>query len=509
MKLTICAVLLAFFSISAVVEAETYPYVNHDLGWVRDPYAGPVGGKAEFESVADALSIVKSASEFQGEAVGFAHRRSEVYGAHEYLAENAGKEVLLELLRHKNPVARCYSILALEGRLDTSDVDRHAEALLLDTELFATLHYDMMSESTVSDCMIQSWHFAMSDRMRGEVADHLLREMPETLSTHQMLFYWPLDEKHYPLVREIFENGMEVSIVALAGFQRESDISIIEEATADNRFLAMSAIARFPHERFLPLVRTALDEEIRERAFLSPLEYVFAALLAYPDELALEILTPYLDGQEGEIEDLAEKASTLFRVLEGAGSGRHMALKMNLFREWQGITPDSLQELLAHDSGTVADIAVAILTAPPQDGENLSFDLDIVYVFDELLAIVEQHRRDALPQVLINTAARSDINTFPSVARMLIEHRPEEADRVLSYLIREVRQASYLARAVGALEAIDPSQATVALLEQNVYLREPWENWEGNNCHRMIDHHVASEGLRERLKRQCREEIEQ
>lgn len=503
--LAVLFLLACWFPIDVVAEDEP-AYINYDRGWVRDPYAGPMGEKESFDSVEDAIELVSSANSFEGEAIGYSHQRSSLYAAHEYLAQEASEEQLMTLVNSKNPVAKCYSIMALTDRLTQAQIGELAEDLVLDHEEFSTMHYDMGSSSTVADCMIESWYSKMTQERKDSIATYLLTERPRLMVMQQLLFFWPLSEEHYSLVKGMYEEDIRLAPVALAGFQKESDLPILREEIAEEEFIGLHIISRFPHDSFLPILEEMLEQEIRKNVYFSSLDRVFGALLAYPDDVVLETLNPYLDGDKGEIDDLPDKASNLFYYLGQLPPERHLDLRLKLFDKWHGITPDGLKVLLEHDSDAVAGIAVDILGGEPDPDGRLSFELDIIYVFDELLTIVEEHRSDELPRVLINATARSDINTLPSTARMLIKHKPEGSVDVLLYLIREVQQPSYLARAIGTLESIDTSALSVDVLKQRTYLDEPWENWKGDNCHKMIDYHVSREDLRETLKQRCRPE---
>ena len=157
-----------------------------------------------------------------------------------------------------------------------------------------------------------------------------------------------------------------------------------------------------------------LDEEIRKTVFLSSLDRAFGALLAYLDNVVTEVFTPYLDGDKGDIEDLTQKASDLFYYFGQMPSDGHVDLKLKLFSKWHGITPDGLRALMEHDADAVAGAAVETLGGDPNPDGRLSYELDIIYVFDELLTIIEEYRVDELPRILINTAARSGHPTSES-----------------------------------------------------------------------------------------------
>ena len=331
----LAALLFLACCFSASASAANEPaYINYDRGWVRDPYAGPMGEKETFGSVESAIGVVSSANNFEGQAIGYSHQLSSLYAAYEYLAEEASEDQLLNLLKSKNPVSRCYSVMALTGKLSEDQVSQYSSELVHDHEEFSTLHYDMGGSSTVADCMIESWYSKMTREDRDGIATYLLTEKPRLTSMQQLLFFWDLSDEHYSLIRNLLDNDVRLAPVALAGFQRELDLPDLREVIAKDDFLAMHIISRFPHESFLPIVREMLDEEIRKSSFINNLDRVFGALLAYPETVVMKVLSPYVDGDKEGIEDLAEKASSLFYILGRFPPDEHLDLRLKLFGKW-------------------------------------------------------------------------------------------------------------------------------------------------------------------------------
>ena len=150
--------------------ADEPAYVNYDRGWVRDPYAGSTGEKAVFDSVAAAMDVVTAAERLEGQAIGYGHQRSTIFAAYEFLADNASEDQLFQLLKSKNATARCYAIMALTDKLQQDQLGEYSATLVNDHDSFSTLHYDMGGDSTVADCMIQSWYSRLSEQDKDNVA---------------------------------------------------------------------------------------------------------------------------------------------------------------------------------------------------------------------------------------------------------------------------------------------------------------------------------------------------
>jgi len=501
--LILCAFSLSF-SVPKDLNADSSPpYINYDRGFVRDPYAPPIGEKNTFKNVQEAIKKIVSADSYEGEATGIEHSISSFYSAYEYLHTHANASQLIELLDNNNPVTRCYSVMALAGKLSNKQYFELGGKLIKDHESYGTLHYDMGGESTVSECMLEAWYPELDQNSKTKFAEYLLSERTDSDATKRMLVFWELDDQLYSKVRKLYEEGDELAIIGVAGFNKDSDLPVLLKSLNSDGFIPYKIISRFPHQSFLPFLENTLQVEIQKIAYLSNVQFIYEALLEYPPDVVFEILEPYLSGKNGEIKDIGDHGYMLSDLMKNKGRGKHIDLKLELFRNWKGITPTGLEELVEFSPKRTADVAVEILSAKPKPKERVSYDLEVVYIFSELLALVEEYRPDALDQALIMAASRSDINTFPLVGSLLERIKPEGSIEVLLYLAREVRQASYLARVIETIENIDPTMINVSTLNENQSLSTQWEHWEGENCNNMIDYHVKTDALNKRLKQQC------
>lgn len=105
--------------------------------------------------VGKALKKLYGAKQMETEFIGQESTKSEVYAAYIVIAQSADKSQLESLVKHNNPIARCYGIMALVKNKEITTLSSYAKALSQDQASYRLMKNDKLILQTVAQCYVK------------------------------------------------------------------------------------------------------------------------------------------------------------------------------------------------------------------------------------------------------------------------------------------------------------------------------------------------------------------
>ncbi|MBB4801484.1 hypothetical protein HNP37_001545 [Flavobacterium nitrogenifigens] len=255
-----------------------------------------------------------------GSAVGYGGNRPEQYDNFEELKKTASQEELLQLTKHSNAVVRCYSFWAL-GNYKNFDLFSLVKDHINDDAPVKTQFGCIISTEKVGDFFI---NLVNPENENSEIRQLTKKEFSklETILINQENSLYALNnaiesatptKALYPKLRAlVIKKHNQSALVTLSKYKNPNDIELIltnreKELDDDGEsgyFYTYKAIQNFPDPHFFPFLEKRLYETLDNDHFSNEWLEMYAAIAAYKDAKALELLKiPFTKVQHQNIKE--------------------------------------------------------------------------------------------------------------------------------------------------------------------------------------------------------------
>lgn len=411
---------------------------------------------------------IEKINELMGSAVGYAGVRPEQYDYFIQLQNKATKDELVELTNHPNGVVRCYSIWALSH--DTTYnlfpiVRRH----IRDDKLINTQFGCIGSREKVGDffiSLVTPEYVDLDSRKLNNVEfeqlDSLLIYTPNTLYARtEAINRARLTEQLYSRIREIIVKEKKLSALpVLAKFQKEQDIELILDSRENEKdpesgyFYTYQAIINFPRPEFVPLLERNLKNTLDETHFDREWRYLYAAIAAYKDDKAVELLKiPFTKVQHQDIKEY--HLDFVYSAVLEYNDKHYNDILWKLWEEGQNITVRGYKYYLASDPSRTYSFTIKELTG------KVSKELKLVPVYDDsiftedleetMLNLVLRNDKELACQIIEQQIQNSEVLSFPIYSSLAVKLKDQRFIKPLFTRLEKEWNAHVYLRIVEAL----------------------------------------------------------
>jgi hypothetical protein len=211
-----------------------------------------------------------------------------------YLRDSSKIDDLRLLTNYPNTLVRIYSFRVLAEKKDTSIfsiIINH----LSDTSKVQVWDHDYGWSSSVADQMIRLGLRRLDSISRDSIRDLVFLKHNYLNSTAAILYNLKPIEKYYQTTKKLVQQNFDESAyIALASYQRKSDIPLIKKGFKDfniYRGEIFKAIELFPDTAFLPLLFDYYRTRVKENMdAMDDFKYFYKALAKFQRPDCLKIL---------------------------------------------------------------------------------------------------------------------------------------------------------------------------------------------------------------------------
>jgi hypothetical protein len=387
------------------------------------------------EAIVNKISTVNI---LMSEAVGGAGTRPEQFDNFAELMERGTKDELIELTNHPNEVVRCYAFWALtyDGRVNLFPiVIKH----LHDTAYVETQFGCIKDQERVGDFFINSvtpGHAYQNSnklsRVELKYLDSLLIYTPNSLDAkNKAIRNGKQTEAFYKRVRElVLEENNQDALVALAGFKRENDTSLIihHKALGERHkqyIFTYRAISIFPHPAFLPFLAERQQEALEKNYWSQEWLELYQAIASYRNETALQAMElPFTGVKQSNVREY--HIDCIFSAVQNFYSPIYDDLLWKMWEEEKLISlkvfnllyakdPDrafGLAKLSIQNTEKYSGLFAGIRVDHQSSGENL---------LDKMLDIIAERDREFTIKVINEKIRSTDVLHFSPFAFKALE----------------------------------------------------------------------------------------
>lgn len=274
------------------------------------------------DDIAILVSAIAEENMLNEQHVGIAGKESPQWKRYIKLSKLATNEELISLTDHDNPVIRGYSFRALANR-KSSETFSILLKHLSDTTKVQTFSGCIMGEemlsyyfiNIVTPNLIDTNLYKLNKQEQACVDSVLLFDKSIVLYARtRLLIDIKPEEKFYNRVKEItLEGSDDFALPALAKFQKDSDkqlvIDKLNSTNSSNWYYALMAVRNYPNADFFPHIKRLHNLEMtREKKLTIPgIRMLYQAIVQYKNEASRKLIEQSLSAKDESTSDYQMK----------------------------------------------------------------------------------------------------------------------------------------------------------------------------------------------------------
>ncbi|MCX6833602.1 MAG: hypothetical protein NTW07_00460 [candidate division Zixibacteria bacterium] len=457
--------------------------------------------------VGEIVAQIEEINMVQGSAIGYSGERPKQWDNFTELKAAATVDELRTLTDHPSGVVRCYAFWAL-AYADSVDLYPIVRNHLSDTGSVTFQFGCTIDVQRAGDFFIELATPEYIDVEVGKLGSAQLWTLDSILIFGSHGLYardraidavQPV-EYLYPRLRELVVRENNASaLVALARYRKGQDIELVLTSPVEDWFAQdprryrFKAISYFPHPDFLPMIRAALEETLKEETYSSWWGDMYKAIASYENDEAVQLL-------EKSFTEVEHKNMRKYHLGYAFAAVREHKVPIfdRLFwrfcKDEKRMSPDVFEYLRGRNPDALYEVVKATLWHLQSFYDiNRSYELADTSGSEDAVAsmlhmVLERDSAEASRLIVHNTKV-ADVFMFPIFADAAAQIRsPGFVDALLSRLETENNPYVYL-KAAEALIAYDDTAINGRVLEARRLNPALSEGWGGTALSRLLKDH--------------------
>ncbi|MFX1497908.1 MAG: hypothetical protein ACFFBH_10300 [Promethearchaeota archaeon] len=290
------------------------------------------------------------------------------YAYFKHISKRATIEKLEELTEHSSYVVQCYAFAALTQKAPDK-LFKIIKSKLHITKKIKTVYFDILGRVRVADFFIYEGLPFLTAEQYNYIVDEVLEHNYDLDFKSNYFLELKPDEKNYERIRKfVIEFNDPYALVALAKFQKDSDIEIIKSFSKGDSWQFYEAVKIFPHPSFWNLLLKIYNMGLEaEETYRPNIDYLYKAISVYHNVEAKEVLTNSFDKIKNQ-DFVKSHAEAIFRAIKTFKDGFYDKLLFKLWKDYNLINLEIFDYLWDKNS----DLCLEIINISLNDPNKLS-----------------------------------------------------------------------------------------------------------------------------------------
>ncbi|MFX0023525.1 MAG: hypothetical protein ACFE9S_14460 [Candidatus Hermodarchaeota archaeon] len=407
------------------------------------------------------------------------------YAYFKHICKRASVEKLEELTEHSNYVVQCYAFAALTQKAPDK-LFKIIKSKLHITKKINTIYFDILGRVKVADFFIYEGLPFLTAEQYNNIVEEVFEHNYDLDFISNYFNDLEPEEEHYNRVKKyVLEFYKPYALLALAKFQKNSDLEIIKSFSHEESWEFYGAVKIFPHPSFWNILIGIQQKGLGNKEFYpANLEALYAAISTYHNNEAKELLTNTFDKIENP-NFVKYHAEAIFRAVKDFKGGFYDKLLFKLWKDYNQINLEIFDYLLEKYSNTTRELIFLSLSDP----NKLYKLLSNIYNFKDRIhghkklaekmirIFIKEDEKGAFNAIKKNIIIQ-DVNYLPIFTKIVSDLLEDEFIEVLFERFSYDKNYHVFCEIANCLLNYNSPEVNSRLLkivENKSYLRKNWE----------------------------------